>query len=466
MSHDSSWPLPARPSEPRSFEAPTTWRWLLLGATVAVLSGLTVALGMDVGGFEAWVWTVMLGSILAGALVVASALALRGARLPRAGVWVGLALAVLFRLSLLPAERYLSDDAFRYLWDGKVLAHGINPYAHAPSSKELDALRTHRLDGLINHPAHRTVYPPLAQAYFAAGYLLSPGSLLGLQVLFVLSEVVSWLLLLGLLRRWGRSPAWVLLAAWAPLVVFEGYLPGHVDTLGLPWLVLLVVALDRRIGWLAGVALAAACLVKPLPVILLPVALVHLGWRRGLHLCAVLVAVVLLAYLPLLSAGDGLTESLWLMARKWSFNGSLAALLEASMPQATARMLAAGILSALLLAAPFLGRSLTSRLLLAQVACVVCTPNLYAWYAIWMLPLLVLRPDPALLSLALLLPLTEVVNVRWRMAGVWKVELWPSVVIYSVFYPLLAISAWMRWGAFAPAPERGSPSSLASGEQV
>ncbi len=428
-------------------------RWLLVGATAALLMTLSLALGLDVGGFRAWVWVLMVGSVVAGGLVAACAWTLRhgGLRMNRGWVVAGLALAVLFRLALLPTDRYLSDDAFRYHWDGKVVAHGMNPYDHPPQAKALDGLRTDGLDRLINHPQHRTVYPPLAQAYFAVGYTLSPGRLLGLQALILLSEIVTWLLLLGALRRRGRSPAWVLLAAWAPLVLFESYLPGHLDTLGLPWLVLFVVSLDRREGaspWLAGVALAAACLIKPLPIIFVPVALHHLGWRRGWKFGVAMVGVVALAYLPLLSAGDGLVESLWLMARKWSFNGSLAAALEANLPQSTARLVAAGILSVALLAAPFVGRTLNTRLLLAWTAFVICTPNLYPWYAVWMLPLLVLRPDPALWALALLLPLSEVVNIDWRLHQQWQPPRWPSVVLYSVFYPVLALSAWKGWGMF------------------
>ncbi len=428
------------------------WRWAAVGVTAALLMALSLALGLDAGGFQAWVWLLMVGSVVAGFLVVASAWLLRQAMPSRGLIWAGLALAVLFRLALLPTDRYLSDDAYRYHWDGKVVAHGVNPYTHPPRAKALDGLRTDDLDRLINHPQHRTVYPPLAQAYFALGYTLSPGRLLGIQVLILLSELAAWLLLLGALRRQNRSGAWVLLAAWAPLVLFESYLPGHLDTLGLPWLVLFVIGLERRQPWLAGVALAATLLIKPLPIIFVPVALVHLGWRRSLKFSLALVAVMALAYLPVLSAGEGLVESLWLMARKWSMNGSLAAVLEATLPKPTARLVAAGILSALLLAAPWIGKSLNTRLLVAWTAFVICTPNLYAWYAIWMLPLLVLRPDPALLALAILLPLSEVVNIDWRLHRIWKVPLWPSLVLYSVFYPLLLLSAYKRWGMFTRAP--------------
>jgi hypothetical protein len=413
-------------------------------------------LGLDVGRFGAWMWLLMLGAVGGGVAVIGASLAWEGG--PAGRRWVGLVLglAVVFRLLLLPSARYVSDDAFRYHWDGKVLAHGINPYRYSPRDPALDSLRTDAPDARINHPQHRTVYPPLAQLHFAAGYLLSPGALWGIQLVTLLAELGGWLLLWGGLRRRGMSPARLLLVAWAPLVVYEGYLPGHVDTLGLPWLTLFVLALDDRRPWLAGGALALACLIKPLPVIFVPVAVHRLGWRGTLRFGAAWLGVVAVAYLPFVGAGAGLVESMWLMARKWSFNGSVAALLEAALPQPTARLAAAGLLAGLLLITPRLGRDLWARLLLAMGAFVVCTPNLYPWYALWMFPLLALRRDPALLALGVLLPLAEAVNIAWRTEQVWAPPLWPSLLIYGVFYPLLALSLWRGWGMFA----RGSARSV------
>ena len=78
------------------------------------------------------------------------------------------AFGLLFRLTLLPAEPSLSDDVYRYVWDGRVQAAGINPYRHAPDSPELEHLRDERLHPRINHPHIPTIYPPAAQFLFLA----------------------------------------------------------------------------------------------------------------------------------------------------------------------------------------------------------------------------------------------------------------------------------------------------------
>ena len=66
-----------------------------------------------------------------------------------------------------PFTPSLSDDAYRYVWDGKVQLAGQNPYRFAPADRRLDGVR-YADRGRINHPRLRTVYPPLAELGFAA----------------------------------------------------------------------------------------------------------------------------------------------------------------------------------------------------------------------------------------------------------------------------------------------------------
>ncbi|MGB2960463.1 MAG: hypothetical protein WBD30_16385, partial [Bacteroidota bacterium] len=74
--------------------------------------------------------------------------------------------AVLFRLTLVPHAPVASDDIYRYLWDGKVAAHGINPFEFAPEDPRLAHLESENLPAKVSFPEMRTIYPPLAQAVF------------------------------------------------------------------------------------------------------------------------------------------------------------------------------------------------------------------------------------------------------------------------------------------------------------
>ena len=51
--------------------------------------------------------------------------------------WFVIVCALAFRFSLAGLNPSLSDDLFRYMWDGRILSHGINPYSHIPSDSDL-----------------------------------------------------------------------------------------------------------------------------------------------------------------------------------------------------------------------------------------------------------------------------------------------------------------------------------------
>lgn len=80
--------------------------------------------------------------------------------------WLLPALFILPRLITFPMLPWLSDDVYRYLWDGLVFTQGYNPYAHLPNSAELEHLRG-SLYALLDYKHISTLYPPLGQLLFA-----------------------------------------------------------------------------------------------------------------------------------------------------------------------------------------------------------------------------------------------------------------------------------------------------------
>ena len=83
-----------------------------------------------------------------------------------APLWLVAVFGLLFRATLLPASPTLSDDIYRYVWDGRVQAAGINPYRYAPASEALAHLRDGTIYPGVNHREIPTIYPPAAQALF------------------------------------------------------------------------------------------------------------------------------------------------------------------------------------------------------------------------------------------------------------------------------------------------------------
>ena len=131
------------------------------------------------------------------------------------------------RLALLPTEPTLSEDLYRYLWDGRLAAAGVNPFPTAPSDPTLARFR----DGLekkLNHADVPTIYPPTAQLLFAATARIGATPRAWKATLLAL-ETALLLALAFLLRTRGLPPERLLLYYWNPLVVVESFGSGHVD---------------------------------------------------------------------------------------------------------------------------------------------------------------------------------------------------------------------------------------------
>lgn len=196
----------------------------------------------------------------------------RYAALPRVGGGV-FVVALAARLALIAAPPSLSDDIYRYVWEGRVLLHGGNPWTQSPLDPALSALRDQRIHPAVNHPELATIYPPLAEAGFALVAAVSP-TLVAMKLWILLHDLGLVAILIAVLRRDGRSPAWAIVYAWNPLVLVEYAGSGHNDPTAMVWL-LVAIAAARARPLLSAAALSAGALVKLAPLVALPFL-----WRR------------------------------------------------------------------------------------------------------------------------------------------------------------------------------------------
>ena len=229
---------------------------------------------------------------------------------PRAGIGLVLLGLVALRLVALTPVVPLSDDLYRYAWDGQVQASGTSPYRYTPLAPELTELRTdwlfpddaecERRDKdagctIINRPTVRTIYPPVAQGWFLLGHSVGASEHrdLGWQLLSLVADLATVVLLWRLLVARGRDPRWVAVYAWSPVAVLEAVQNGHVDALATFFIVAAVGWAGRRPA-LSGVALGLATMVKLYPALLLPVLL----GRKPVRVVTAFLAVCVVSYLP------------------------------------------------------------------------------------------------------------------------------------------------------------------------
>ena len=321
-------------------------------------------------------------------------------RLPRAGLAV-VAVACAARLVLLPAAPSLSGDIHRYLWEGRVLLHGGNPYRQSPDDPALEALRDPATHPHINHPELATIYPPLAEAGFALVARISP-TVTAFKAWAILHDIALVLVLLWWARRRGASAVPVIAYAWNPLVLVEYAGSGHNDPTALVWLaVALVLARERPVA--SALALAAGALTKLAPLVALPFLFRCWTWRAR-AMALILLAAGLGAYLALTRApGSGL-GAFW---EAWS-NNELAFhyLVRATGSHATARGVALALLAALLAWAFLRVGDETAAARLAARGSLLLSPVLHPWYLGWALLFEPIRPSAPWL----LLSLTAVLN--------------------------------------------------------
>lgn len=311
--------------------------------------------------------------------------------------------AVLFRLQLLPMEPTLSDDMFRYIWDGRVQAQGVSPYRHPPNSPLLRSLREgdRSIWSNINRKSDITVYPPAAQASFAAIWHLVGDEPTGFKAVFVLIEMIAVVPLLLLLRFFNKPPELSIIYLWSPLLIFEIAHSGHLDALVLPLLALSFWARVQERPWLLGTSLGLATGIKLFPALLLP-ALIPLSpndRKPALKTVVGFLGIIALSSLPYLMMSGNIFAFIPLYMDQ-NFNMGLANIAfelapklkidEADLANAITfgGLAVAGLIFLLRPAAS--GRVALRRCVWIIAWFILFSQNLLPWYLLWLLPLIAL----------------------------------------------------------------------------
>jgi hypothetical protein len=342
-----------------------------------------------------------------------------------APIWFVVVVTLAIQLPHLFFVPRTSDDAYRYIWDGRVLLAGIDPYQFVPLDPELAPLRDPLLfpEGeppLINRPGVPTIYPPIAQLWFGLVAFFTPpaAGTLGVQIAAAGAvTVTTWLLA----RFLGERAGWALLYGACPAVALEAANGAHLDAVsalcvfGVGWAAL------RRRHWLAGLFLGLAGGIKLVPLLLVPAFLRRGRWRTTLTA----LSLVMAAYLPhLLAVGVlvlGFLPGYW---REEGYNAGRRFALLSWLPEQW-RLPAAVVLAALCAVVAVVRSSrepvLVTCCWLYGCSFLIATP-IYAWYA---LPFVVL----------------VIMAVRWEWLAVW-----PALYVAFVFDHEILIQA-LAFGA-------------------
>ena len=413
-------------------------RTLALIALGVALLALTYAVHQSTDLVADNVRYVALSAAMLAVCGTATALLWRRAR--RIDVAVVLAIALWCRLLVVADAPTLSDDAYRFVWDGRVQAAGINPYRHPPASPSLFGLRDYLIFTQVNRPFTRTGYPPTNEGAFYAINRVAGEGTTEVKSGLVVVEAATVAFLLLLLARTGMSLGRVALYAWNPLAIFEIAGTGHPEPLLIVFTLVALLAWDRRASLTAGAALGAAVLTKFVPLLLAPFMLRRLGARFA----AALAVVAGLLLLPYLGAGTDALGSVGAFQSERFGAGPHRWLVDAGLADRPAQ--------ALLLAVLGLGVAATagrpprdlvtacrySALLLAGA--MLASNSVQPWYLLWILPLLCVAPVPGLLWA------TATVSAFYLAIEPHRVDQDViSVIVWGPTLALLAVDVLRAW---------------------
>ena len=269
--------------------------WGLAGLGIAAIALTLVTLvAFRQGGDNGY----MLAAVASGLVALAAAgLAERMSGLQ--ALVIIAAVALLLRAIVLSVDPLLSTDIYRYIWDGRVQAAGINPYGYVPADPALATLRDGAIYPNINRAEYAvTIYPPIAQIFFFLITRLGE-SVTTMRAAMLGCEAGLVLLLVLLLRRLDQPVTRIVGYVWHPLPVWEVANNGHVDILMVMLMMLGIwlAVIGRPLHGAASIVLAT--LAKPFAIITLPTIWRPWDWR--LPLLALIIAAV--CYLPYLSVG-------------------------------------------------------------------------------------------------------------------------------------------------------------------
>lgn len=245
-----------------------------------------------------------------------------------------IAIGIMFRLLFLVTTPSLSDDFYRFIWDGRLWFNGINPFAELPTyyinnPTEAPFGINQELFQLLNSPTHYTIYPPIPQFInWMAAWLASDSIWLStviLRIAQILAELGTLLLIPRLLKSYKiniKNVAWY---ALNPLIIIELIGNLHHEALMIFFMMLFVVNFRQGKIYGAGFSLAMAVAAKLLPFMFLPFILLKMNMKQNIRFLLVFGISLLIVFAPLLDASffRGIEDSLLLYYQHFEFNAGI-----------------------------------------------------------------------------------------------------------------------------------------------
>jgi len=366
--------------------------------------------------------------------------------------------AVLVRLVLIDVEPYTSNDASRYLFDGRIAYEGYDPYRISHDAKQLTELRN-QWQPPQEHLAYVTIYPPLALALFSysSSFGVDNAELAWRCLLLLAGLLTVWLCAL-VLKKAGKLEH-LALVALSPLLILETGVGLHIDAFSTLAVAAALYLWQRNLRWYCGIAIGFGMSLKVLPVmLLLPLFFMQKSLEAAFSLVAGWLVTVGLIYGFTVALGYMPVGSIAVFFEKWRNASALFFALDsidmlATGYQLIAILLAIAIFTVLVIA--FVSFKQKERhktntdviyycMQLSLALPLLLSPVLFPWYLMPLVPLFALRPNIYLLTWLLLMPLTYEVLGDFLCCQLWLPADWP-ILLLGILYSLALLKLLLYW---------------------
>lgn len=382
-------------------------------------------------------------------------------------IWV-IAVGIILRVLMVFTAPILEDDYFRYLWDGAVTANAINPYKYSPEEVlngtnvpvELEVLAEESGDIIhnINHPQVRTIYPPVAQAFFALSYWLGSWNLTIWKIILIIMDLATLSLLFNALSLLRLPSSFLIIYWWNPLLLKEIFNSGHLDILVFPFVLSALIMAMQNKYLRSTFSLIVGLGIKLWPAFLLPIIIRPL-LSKPKQLFSVLVLAAAsfgVLFLPVYLSGLDSSSGFIAYGQSWQNNDSIFRILiyisefgldvlgfETFHKYSVARFFVIALIALWIFIVTF-GRTfkksdLFSKSLFIVAFAFLVSPTQFPWYYTWLIPLLAIKPRFSLLLFTALLPLYY---LRYYFEPREQLEIFSNVIIWIEFVPVWVLLIW------------------------
>lgn len=345
----------------------------------------------------------------------------------------------IFSMEILPVG---SDDYYRYLWDGKVLVNGINPFQFPPNSESLSHLHSELLPKEVTYPDIKTIYFPLSQAVFAFVYLIGGESIWGLKVIMILSDILLTFGFFFLLKKNQINNKYVLLYVLSPLVFYQFFIDAHIDILGMA-LFLYSIYFFKEQKIFAALFLGASLIVKPTFMIAIPIFFFYEKEMKD-KLKWFVIPIILLAvsFIPFSFTANPF-ETLINYSRHWSFNGAAFNLLAVFLNDTfVIRFILLILFILIYLVLLRYNKDVFSSLFYSLMFFLLCSPVVHPWYAAWLIVLLVVNPKLSGISYISLISITFYTVMIYQLENVWEEN---TIILLIEYIPVIILLLYEFW---------------------